>query len=415
MSRNKLFLLMTIIFAQVSFALEPDQILVIANSDIPESMRIAQYYCRKRAVPTDNLITLSLGKNPVNSISRKDYDTKIVEPLIKTLKNKKFEGKIKCLLTIYGIPLSVGGRGKLEGNEEQLKQIKELIAQGKEKLEKLNEENKQDSAEKKQLETKNAQLQLLIDIITGKETNASVDSELSMVLFENYELYRWQINMLNESYDISEPNEQLDALRNQTLMVSRLDGPSEKIITSLVDKAISAEKTGLKGYAYFDSRGIYNENEYGKYDQNLRELAFMTKSQTDLTVKEDRSGKLFQPGTCPQTAIYCGWYSLKKYVDAFEFVDGAVGYHIASFEAVGLRDPNSTTWCPALLEHGITATLGPVAEPYLQSFPKPKDFFSDLYKGYSLAESFYRTKPFNSWMLVLIGDPLYRPFKQNNN
>ena len=73
--------------------------------------------------------------------------------------------------------------------------------------------------------------------------------------------------------------------------------------------------------------------------------------------------------------------------------------------------PNSTQWCPALLKHGITATLGPVAEPYLHAFPEPKAFFGALFDGHCLVEAYYLTQPFNSWQLVLIGDPLYRPFK----
>jgi hypothetical protein len=51
----------------------------------------------------------------------------------------------------------------------------------------------------------------------------------------------------------------------------------------------------------------------------------LTELQTEIPVKEERTAKLFAPGTCRQTAIYCGWYSLKKYVDAFELVDGAIG------------------------------------------------------------------------------------------
>jgi uncharacterized protein (TIGR03790 family) len=65
-----------------------------------------------------------------------------------------------------------------------------------------------------------------------------------------------------------------------------------------------------------------------------------------------------------------------------------------------------------MLRDGITATLGAVAEPYLHSFVEPKVFFLELYKGKCLVEAYYRTKPFNSWQLVLIGDPLYRPFKK---
>jgi len=125
--------------------------------------------------------------------------------------------------------------------------------------------------------------------------------------------------------------------------------------------------------------------------------------------------ELFQPGDAPNAAIYCGWYSVRKYVDAFDFVDGAVGFHIASFEAQNLHDPKSSNWCAAMLRDGITATLGAVAEPYLHTFPEPKAFFTELFNDNRLAEAYYKTKPFNSWQLVLIGDPLYRPFKNIKN
>lgn len=412
MGRVQNIFLFVIFFSTVSRGLEPKEILVIANSEIHASEHIAQYYCQQRAVPADNLIELPLGKKPVTAISRKDYDEKIAKPLRAVLNSPKFSGKIKCLLTIYGVPLTVEGRGKLEGNDEQLKKIKELISQGEEVLEKLKAGIVKNTTEQKNVEAKLAQLQTIVDIIMGKETNASLDSELSMVLIEGYELYRWQPNtLLAAASHIIDSNDQLSAFRDKTLMVSRLDGPSEEIIKSLVDKAIKAEKTGLKGTAYFDSRAIVDKDRYGEYDQSLRDLGFITNSLTGLTVKQEQTKKLFEPNSCPDAAIYCGWYSLRKYIDAFDFVDGAVGYHIASFEAVGLRDPNSNTWCPAMLKDGITATLGPVAEPYLHAFPKPKEFFTELYKGYSLVEAYYRTNPLNSWMMLLIGDPLYKPFK----
>jgi uncharacterized protein (TIGR03790 family) len=151
---------------------------------------------------------------------------------------------------------------------------------------------------------------------------------------------------------------------------------------------------------------------FGFFDQSLLDLAMFIKLRTNMPVKEEQTEKLFEPNSCPQTAIYCGWYSLKKYVDAFDFVDGAIGYHISSWEAVDLHDPNSSQWCPAMLRRGITATLGAVTEPYLHSFPEPKAFFAELFDGKCLVEAYYRTNPFNSWQLVLIGDPLYRPFKK---
>jgi uncharacterized protein (TIGR03790 family) len=245
-------------------------------------------------------------------------------------------------------------------------------------------------------------LQLKIDRINGRETNASVDSELSMVLFETYDLYRWQPNVLKKDSR---------GLGLRTLMVSRLDGPSPEIAKGLVDKSMAAEKTGLRGIAYIDSRGLKGKDLYSQFDRSLRNLAAFTRSKTQMRAIEEATGKLFSPGSCPETAIYCGWYSLKKYVDAFDFVDGAIGYHIASFEAVSLRNPRSGQWCASLLEDGIAATLGPVAEPYLHSFPEPRAFFGELYEGKCLVEAYYRTKPFNSWQLLLVGDPLYIPFK----
>ena len=297
------------------------------------------------------------------------------------------------------MPIKVGPRGPLKNQQKRCNQLKQL-------LEQLKKVGFTDSAKRKKNSRKLAQLQYEIDRILGRETGASVDSELSMVLFDDYELYRWQPNKLKDKSLY---------FHFRALMVCRLDGPGAEIAKGLVDKAITAERTGLKGTAYIDSRGLAddkNPHSFGCFDQSLRDLALLTRFRTQLPVKHEQTEKLFKPGTCPNTAIYCGWYSLRKYIDAFDFTDGAIGYHISSFEAVDLRDPNSTQWCPAMLTDGVTATLGPVAEPYLSAFPKPKELFLALFNGDCLVEAYYQTKPFNSWQLVLIGDPLYRPFKK---
>ncbi len=383
-------------------ALEPGEILIITNKDIPESGRIARYYCEKRDVPEENILALSLGAKLNDSINRKDYEKQLAQPIRRTFFNDKLLGKIKCLLTIYGVPIKVGGRGVLAGQEDVLRGLKESADKEKEAIEQLKQKRQDRSRAYKLRQTALTRLRLKIDRINGRETSASVDSELSMVLFEAYDLYRWQPNVLEKN---------ALGLSLRTLMVSRLDGPSPEIAKGLVDKSMAAEKTGLKGTAYIDSRGLKGKDLYSHFDRSLRNLAAFTRSKMQMRAIEEATGKLFAPGSCPETAIYCGWYSVKKYVDAFDFVDGAVGYHIASFEAVSLRDPNSGQWCPSLLKDGIAATLGPVAEPYLHSFPEPRAFFGELYEGKCLVEAYYRTKPFNSWQLLLVGDPLYIPFK----
>ncbi len=404
-------ILIVLICCGRALALEPVEILVVANADIPESGRIARYYGDKRAIPRQNILELPLGAELRNSISREDYETRLAGPVRRKFFNDRLLGKIKCLLTIYGVPIKVGGRGLLAEQEGKLRELESQIDKENEKIDQLEQKKAKSTRAYKEAKKRLARLKLSIDRINGRETNASVDSELSLALYDKYELYRWQPNILSKKVSNVDPV-RLAQARISVLMVSRLDGPSPEIATGLVDKALSAEETGLKGTAYFDLRGLGGKDLYSHYDRSLHNLAAFTRSEMKMPAKQERTGKLFAPGSCPQTAIYCGWYSLRKYIDAFDFVDGAVGYHIASFEAVNLRDPNTGQWCASLLQDGITATLGPVAEPYLHTFPEPREFFGELYEGKCLVEAYYRTKPFNSWQMLLVGDPLYRPFKK---
>ena len=51
-----------------------------------------------------------------------------------------------------------------------------------------------------------------------------------------------------------------------------------------------------------------------------------------------------------------------------------------------LRKPG---WCKNALERGITVTLGPTGEPYVDAFPLPNEFFALLLTGrYTLAEAY---------------------------
>lgn len=401
--RTKTVVLFILIYCGGAVALEPHEILVVANKDITKSVQIARYYCEQRCVPDDNILALPLGSSLTDTISREDYEKRLAEPIRRQFLNHKLLGKIKCLLTVYGVPFKVGRRGSLESMKKNLKELQTQADKKKKRIEQLKEDGWTNSRAFRFGQAELAKLQLKIDRINGNETNASVDSELSMVLFGAYELYRWQPNPLNMK---------VSNLAFGVLMVSRLDGPGDEIAKGLVDKAMRAEEAGLNGIAYIDSRDLSSKDLYGQFDRSLRQLATLTKKQTDIPVIEERTAELFKPGSCPQTALYCGWYSLKRYIDAFDFIDGAIGYHIASFEAVSLRNPNCGQWCPAMLQDGITATLGPVAEPYLHSFPEPKAFFGELYKGECLVEAYYQTKPFNSWQLLLVGDPLYKPFRK---
>jgi hypothetical protein len=199
------------------------------------------------------------------------------------------------------------------------------------------------------------------------------------------------------------------------MMVSRLDAPTPPLAMSLVDRAMETEQRGLTGKAYVDSRGIQPDGTvgYGYYDQGLRDLADLMRNHTPYpVVLEDTERRFSQHGEAPDVAIYAGWYKLRSYEDAFTFNPGAIGYHIASGEAVSIHDPNEAGWCKNALERGITVTLGPTGEPYVDAFPLPNEFFALMMTGrYTLVESYALTTRYVSWRMVLFGDPLYNPWR----
>ena len=206
------------------YAIEPEEILVVANGDIDQSIELAKYYCKRRYVPEENIIVLKLGTSLTDRISRSDYNKKIAGPIREELNTKKYNN-IRCLLTVYGVPIKVAGRGMLKGKKKELSKLKALLEEKQNMLQgQANTSLTQSKALKREIKNLNQQ----IDFIAGKFTDASVDSELSLVLYENYELYYWQENKLN-SHNI-DPD-------GKTLMVCRLDGPGFEISKNLVDKS----------------------------------------------------------------------------------------------------------------------------------------------------------------------------------
>ncbi len=410
----------------IAFALSPEEIFIVTNKNEPESRKLADHYCKQRKVPLKNIIELKLPTS--ESISRADFNAKLRGPLRKILEGRK--EKAKCLLTMYGVPLRVGPTRPSEEDRKQLKRVakerEDLFARQRklndqiESLGKKQQRTKDEDDKLKRLQTTRKQmsgqfrnLNFRRKWLSHQESTASVDSELMLLWSDNAELRRWQVNVRN--WRIPE-----GAIKNAStiLMVSRLDGPSPKIVRGMIDDAIAVEQVGLKGKVYVDARGIKYRGSrdaygYGGYDQSLRDMAKLFDEKAKLPVVLDDEPKLFAPGSCAEAALYCGWYSHARFVDCCQFAKGAVAYHIASSEAVSLRNPKARYWCPNLLKKGVVATIGPVAEPYTLGFPKPAEFFGFLATGkYTLVECYTKTVLLNSWMTVLVGDPLYNPFQK---
>ena len=256
-----------------------------------------------------------------------------------------------------------------------------------------------------------------IQATDGKDEGAAFDNELAAILREQPgDRQRRQPNPLyltgGNPYGINDPR------KLQMVFVVRLDGPDLKTITRMVEDAIAVEKSGFEGPVFGDAQGIDGITGYGYGDASVRSAIDRLSGagfDSRLDMKQE-SWKQPKGGVGDQAAgaaFYVGWYDLLNFQDIFGrqgLARGSIAWHIASQEAQDLWNPNGTGWCLNLMRRGAAVTLGPVHEPYVTAFPHGDIFVEALLSGGSVAESYWLALPHVSWAMVILGDPLYRPF-----
>ncbi len=401
-----LFVLGQLVLPGMGWALEPVEILIIANQRVPKGVELARYYAGRRMIPETNLLLVDL---PVGETCRRTvYERRLAASVRAFLTSRPSARRIRCITLMYGMPLKVAPssfvqaqhRKTLEKQERRIKELTEAF--------KKNAEIETPTVIADELQQVKRRMN---DQKIASDHWASVDSELAIVKAVDAPVGGWIENPFYLGFRGRRPA----VPQASVLMVSRLDGPSAAVVQRIIDDAVAVEQTGLSGTAYFDARWSMRPSPpttgYQVYDQAIHRTAKRLQNHGKMPVVIDDGGTLFQPGQCPRAALYCGWYSLARYVDAFDWQKGAVGYHIASSECTTLKKKDSQVWCKRMLEEGVCATLGPVGEPYVQAFPMPDVFFGLLTEGIlTIAECYMVSLPYLSWKMVLIGDPLYRPF-----
>lgn len=354
------------------------RVIVLANSDDPDSLRLAGHYMAARKVPAENLVALKMSL--AETVTWREFIATIWEPLAERLIRERWLDAIAMDLT------DAVGRRKYAPNGHRIAAL--VVCRGVP----LKIAHDPELVSEARPFTQRAELR----------TNAgAVDSELSLLPAPSYNINAFVPNPLFQN---AEPGE----MERHIVRVSRLDGPTLADAMALVDRALQAERTGLLGRAYLDYAAFYQTgNDWLQAAAlQLRDLGF--------DVSEDREGT-----TMPVTAradapaIYLGWYTGDMdgpfRLPGFRFPPGAIALHIHSFSASTLRSPTSG-WTGPLVARGVTATVGNVFEPYLEFTHRPDLLLRALAKGWTLAEAAYFAQPTVSWQTVLVGDPLYRPF-----
>jgi uncharacterized protein (TIGR03790 family) len=197
--------------------------------------------------------------------------------------------------------------------------------------------------------------------------------------------------------------------------VWRLDAATPADARALVDKTLQAEKDGLSGQACIDRRygpdmqQIKDEN-YGAGDWDLHRAAQFLRD-VGVPVVEDPHDAEFgtppAPARCDDAVFYAGWYSLNRYNDVFTWKPGALGFHL---DSLSLANPGAgPNWGAGALRHGLTLTSGAVAEPYLPGMAHVDGIVHDLLAGANAGDALLRNTLWLRWMILNVGDPLYRP------
>ncbi len=349
--------------------------LVIYNKTVPESVVLAKFYAKQRGIPRDHLIGLNCTSN--EEISRAEYDDTIADPLRKIFVKRGWwtthesDGEtsvigsaIRFVALIKGVPMKIQPAKDYPGD-----------APGQDPI--------------------------------GNRNEASVDSELAVLAAYSRQISGVIANEYFQSFraiaDFQNPG---------LLLVCRLDAPSAATVKQMIVEAIKTEKKGLWGRAYVD--GARNSTPgLSVADKWLSEIVEQCR-RVGIPVVYDNNPQIFPDGfPVTDCALYYGWYT-ENIAGAFaqpefHFLPGAIAVHIHSYSAGTLRDPKSG-WVGPLVTKGAAASVGNVYEPYLQFTPQLDILNDRLLHGFTFAESAYMSMRVLSWMSVMVGDPLYRPY-----
>jgi len=364
------------------------QVVVVYNTKEPESRKVAEYYAEKRNVPTNQIVGFSLPTT--ETMTREEFVGGLQRPLLKRLEDAG-------IFKLSSMPLGSNSPPGAVGRRVVASTIRyAALCYG--------------------VPTKIAPDSTLIESMAEKfplelrRNEAAVDSQLACLPVSELNL-PWVGTIPNPFFGAT--NSQILNSTNGILLVTRLDGPTAAIARGLVDKALEAERDGLWGRAYFDSRGITN-GAYKLGDDIIRGAAAVTRNMGFETILDELPDTFPPSFPLSQIAFYAGWYDgnvsgpfLRPQV---EFMPGAFAYHLHSFSASTIRSP-SDNWVGPLLARGAAATMGCVYEPYLATTPDMTAFFSRfIFFRFSFGEAAYAAQNSLSWQNTVIGDPLYRPF-----
>src|SRR6478672_9007695 len=92
----------------------PGRVVVVVNDNSALSLKIGEYYARRRGVPAKNVCHLRTTAS--EQISREIFDQEIAAPLGAYLKKAGLIESVYYIVTTAGVPLKITGTRHMEGD-----------------------------------------------------------------------------------------------------------------------------------------------------------------------------------------------------------------------------------------------------------------------------------------------------------
>jgi uncharacterized protein (TIGR03790 family) len=368
-----ILLLAGLVFVDRARAQTPENVLIVVNSDSPDSLKIGEYYQRKRAIPTDNLLRISVSTD--EQIPRTVFERSIDAPIAAWIAQHRAHDRLLFIVLTKGIPLRISGTAGRNG----------IVA------------------------SVDSELALLYRRMTGQPVAPA--GPLPNPYFLG-------TRSVGEARPFSHE-------RHDFYLVTRLDGYTVADVIGLIDRGSAA---GRNGRFVLDQRGSITPEAGNQWLERAAEV-LRALGMTD-RVLLDTSSEVVR--NQPNLLGYYSWGSndpaMKSRQIGLEFEPGALAATFVSTDGRTFKEPpadwtygrwdNPRTFFAGspqslvgdLIRGGVTGVAGHVAEPYLDATIRPDILFPAYVSGFTLAESFYLAMPSLSWQTIVIGDPLAAPF-----
>jgi uncharacterized protein (TIGR03790 family) len=337
------------------------------------SLRVGEYYQRKRGVPAAQVVHVQTVVD--EEISRPNYEETIEAPIARFINRGRLQDRILFIVLTKGVPIRITGTAERTGTRAAV----------------------------------DSELTLLYRRMSGRPIPAGGPQPNPYFLDEA--VPSSALPFSHREHDI--------------FLVTRLDAYTEADVIGVINRGSAPRRDGR---ILLDQRANWIERGGNAWlAEAAKRLAGMGHG---LRARLDTS-----PSVLQNEDSVLGYYSWGSNDEAIRmrrlglrFVPGALAATFVSTDARTFQEPppdwqigswdRRDTWFAGspqslaadLIRDGVTGIAGHVAEPYLDATIRPHILFPAYLAGATLAEAFYLAMPYLSWQTVIVGDPLCAPF-----